>query len=1139
MSILARSFSCFAFATTVALHATLALAQPSFVFHQPTNQVFSEPGGVTMREPDFVRDGETADLWLKVGPSFSYSTVALYYTTDGTSPAGALGVPSNSSTTVLRNNAGTNPIQFVRNEPNGFGGNDDWWRVTLPSSTHLAGTTIKYRFSAWQTSGGGAPVGSEVIAGGGEFQYGVGMPWPGAGAGQANPQAGYPPVNFWKEEAFIGNTYTAAMLDQNGTWWDMYFPTPGAVQGVGTRNEGYSDGPDTFPGLLSSEKRGQMHLNQAQVGLRVNGLTHWLSNPNAVSFTNVTQQYLNDETNTVRTQQRLVFGGNNISVDQYDFAPAGIAFPDGFNGTGPQRHMLVKRMVLTNNTASAQTVDLYMYLDPALNGGDTYDAMFWDAARGAMTVFDKTRRTVTGTGPFINPPDEYNVSTFGGYEKNIALYLSAAMEVQGTNGGPATDSWRDSSTDQSQGWIGRRVTLQPNVPVEVTFMLAGAHLRPEPISDNIPANDGVYDNEIVPMLNWFYATSMNATQTTTDNYWLSWLNSGTTIDTPDNRYDTLMKRSLLATALHQDAINGSIVAGYHNGAYYYSWPRDGAWAAVTLLRAGHWNEGTNVLRWMRDICYRDVEPSFGNNPITGQPHRGFWKQKYSNDGFTIWGAPQIDGTAVYPWALMWHYNLTGNATYLDSHYASVWDSVAAMTRDSIDSRLRFEEAFNLTYTNNLWEDSYDTFIFSNANIVRGLEDASRIATVLGRPADAANFQNLANIHRSGLNARLDWNGENCDISQLGIVYPFEVLSPTDARSVKVIDRINGVQSDTFGNIQPLVNFNTFFNNGHGWTDLINRYWNDGYWGNPFNSSTPWGAGPWFLSTMWYGMYYAHRQDFTPGTGDIDNHKYRMDRLIETLGPIGLGSEQIAPRGIPGEPGPRGTGSLMYPGQNDFMLQTAWPNAWESMSFFVDSLFGFLDYQPNASANTMKFEPKLPSTWGSMTYKNIRMAPNQLVPAHSVDVTIQRDSEGREIHTFTNNTGFQLSVDTTLRSNPAETVVQVTRNGVSIPYTRDSVTGRISVGPIPLEQGAGATTIIAYDTFGGLNCDSIDFNNDTSVFDPIDIDAFLSVYGEGPCIPETATCNDIDFNNDGSLFDPCDIDAFLLVFSEGPCTLCGV
>jgi|GEM_PF-1061650 len=70
------------------------------------------------------------------------------------------------------------------------------------------------------------------------------------------------------------------------------------------------------------------------------------------------------------------------------------------------------------------------------------------------------------------------------------------------------------------------------------------------------------------------------------------------------------------------------------------------------------------------------------------------------------------------------------------------------------------------------------------------------------------------------------------------------------------------------------------------------------------------------------------------------------------------------------------------------------------------------------------------------------------------------------------------------------------------------------------------------------CDPIDFNNDGASFDPEDVDAFLSVYSEGPCIPATAICNDVDFNNDGSGVDPCDIDAFLLMMSEGPCTACG-
>jgi hypothetical protein len=90
------------------------------------------------------------------------------------------------------------------------------------------------------------------------------------------------------------------------------------------------------------------------------------------------------------------------------------------------------------------------------------------------------------------------------------------------------------------------------------------------------------------------------------------------------------------------------------------------------------------------------------------------------------------------------------------------------------------------------------------------------------------------------------------------------------------------------------------------------------------------------------------------------------------------------------------------------------------------------------------------------------------------------------------------------------------------------------GAAQADADAAAAWALANLAGEGPTCDSIDFNNDGSVFDPTDIDAFLSVFSEGPCVPETATCNDIDFNNDGSLFDPQDIDAFLSVFSEGPC-----
>jgi len=81
--------------------------------------------------------------------------------------------------------------------------------------------------------------------------------------------AGYPAVSFWKEEAIFGNTFCAGQLDRNGSVYDFHFPTPGGVYGVGTRNEGYVDGVDTFPPGLPVAWRGQMHLNQAMAGVRV------------------------------------------------------------------------------------------------------------------------------------------------------------------------------------------------------------------------------------------------------------------------------------------------------------------------------------------------------------------------------------------------------------------------------------------------------------------------------------------------------------------------------------------------------------------------------------------------------------------------------------------------------------------------------------------------------------------------------------------------------------------------------------------------------------------------------------------------------------------------------------------------------
>jgi GH15 family glucan-1,4-alpha-glucosidase len=882
------------------------------------------------------------------------------------------------------------------------------------------------------------------------------VPWPGAGAGQPNPGAGYPPVAFWKEEGVVGNNWINTQMDQNGTWFDIYYPGAGGVQGVGTKNEGYVDGLDTFPPGLPADRRGQMHINQMMMGVRVDGLTHWMSNPSGVSYDNVTQQYL-PNTNTIRSTSRLYAGGNNIEVEQIDFSPKGITYPSNGN-----KGMLIKRLILTNRNAT-ETAQVYLYMDPAINGGDGFDAMFTDASVGAMVAYDNVGRTVTGTGCCFPGSTEYNPTTFSGYNKNVSVYLGAQLKVctsvGSATGSTASTSWRDlGSTDQGNGWIGVEVTLPQNVPVEINAIIVGGF-------DGFAGASGTYNAQMRPVFQWFQTESAQALQGVTDTYWQNFLNQGVQVTTPDARVNELFRRGVLTTMLHFDEKNGGLIAGFRNGAYPYVWPRDMAWAAVTLSRVGQTDTVRAMTRYLRDITFRDFEtwtpgntPGFeaaGGVPFYGT-RKGFWKQKYSTDGYVIWGAPQVDETAVLPWMVWYNYLVEGDLGYLteaevgnamNTNYAIVKDAAIAMSQTSkVDgTRLNHRPSYSgsstlMMYSNNVWEDSYDTFIMSNANIVRGLRDAANIATTLGQPADAADFTNRANGIMNGLNDKLDWNRENTDASLLGIVYPFETHSPTDPRAVRVIDRINGIAPDGNGQFKPLVRFaGEYINDASDYVGLVDRYWGDGYWANGALGPTP--GGPWFLTTMWYGVYYAYRADHTAGRADIDNHYYRLNRTADHNGPIGLGAEQMAP-----------SNSLLYPGQPDFTLQTAWPNAWESMSFYVDSVMQFVGYTPDAPGNTLRVNPRLPTAWTTMSATNLR------VGSKKINFSIN-DSTTLQTQTFTNTTGGAVNGATTVKLAPGRWPCSVRVDGVARSYTYDQSTARVLISGFAINSGVGGVSTL--------------------------------------------------------------------------------
>lgn len=1072
-----------ALAVALLSSTTLALATPDFVEHLATDAVYGEPSTVTMRRPVYPGSQEAVDLWIRIGFSFYYTNVAIYYTLDGSTPVGSFGVPS-GTTSALTSAAGQ--VAFVRNEPSG-GGPIDWWKATLPGSLNIPGRTVKYKVSAWHSGGGPEIFGNNYGCADGTcddpgaphtvFEYTItssGVPWPGKGSPYSDFYAGYPPVALWKEEGVVGNNYMNVQLDQNGTVYDIYYPSAGCVRGMGTKNEGYVDGPDTFPPGLPPGHRGQMNVNQAMGGIRVNGVTYWLSNENGSGYDQVAQSYLGT-TNVITTSARLFGGGSNITVQQYDFCPKGITFPVDLGGN-PNHGICIKRYILTNH-GPTQTLYFYYYADFALNGGDGYDAMFADGARGALVAYDNIERWTSSSG-------EYNPTTVGDYHKNVSVYLAAALKLCDTVGGaagtPANGSWRQAgSIDDGQGWVGVAVTLPTGGQRELNVALVGGF-------DDFPFATGTYDYQIAPALDWFLTNNMSTMQATTENDWNNWLALGVTVDTPDDDIDALYARGLLATALHLDGKNGGLVAGMHNGAYPFVWPRDAVWAAVTFDRTGHTADAAEVYRFLRDIAYR-ANDTWG---------KGFWYQKYTTDGHIVWNSPQVDETACVPWGAYYHYLITGDTGFLSQNYTMIYEAGRASSEDSsIDTRLYYDDPYSLMHSNNLWEDAWGDFVYSNASVERGLRDAAAIATRLGYTSDAALFTSRANAIHSGITARLVWDGENTDISHLGLVYPMNVYPANDPLVAHLVDRINGVAGDAWGNIHPIVNY------AGEWQGLINRYWADTYWN----------GGPWFLSTLWYGAYYAQRQDLNAGQGDIDNHHYRLGLLVDLLGPIGLGAEQVAP-----------SNSLLYPGQTDFVLQAAWPNAWESMSFFVDAVMLFLDYTPDAPANTLRLEPKLPSAWNTMTFNNLT------VGAHRINVTCT-ETPTESTHTFVNVTGQAVNYDTCVRVTAGCLALHVTQDGTPIAYSYDAATGRVHVTG-PLNPGAGAATVVR-----ASRCAAADFNCDCRVNA-----ADFSVFGGCIAGPNILTpppgCDPDDFANadldgDGDV-DVHDVAAFQRLFTGG-------
>lgn len=897
-------------------------------------------------------------------------------------------------------------------------------------------------------------------AGGINYAYSVGpIPWPGFGYPSDPPDN----IHHWKEEAIVGNGHMTVMLDQNGTLYDIYFPTAGQRTGGGTANEGYRGPQEWPPGCTQNgkEANGQMNLIAAMGGIAIpSGGTnniYWLKNTAGTDYTEIGQRWVSDDTDVVVTSNRLNVAGHNIKVQQYDFAPSEDAIPVNAiagarsDGTRTNRAVHIKRFLLTNNEATSKTVYFYWDANFNIKGDDAYDEMLYEGTvngtnYNAMIARDIVGRIVNGSWCGPNgyggaAGTEYDPAGSGAWAKSNSVYFATVMKLvtnATTGAGSPADAWsRDAGTtvDNQEGWIGKKITIPAGQTVELDVMTVGSW-------DNFANATGTHTFWGRPMITWFYNNNMATAQAATETYWSNWMSGGVTVDFPDDAYDRLFKRSLIVSKLHCDPVSGAVIAGMHNGAYPFVWPRDGVYAAITFDRTGHPTESVDFYRWLKNAD----RPTESWGP-------GFFYQKYTTDGKPVWLNPQVDETSSIPWGMYYHYLATGDGAFLSNNWNIAYTSARASSEDSLVNTvfLNYDDATHLMWSWNVWEDKTNEHVYSNGSVVRGLQDAANIGDYVGSNSWATTFRTRATDIKGngsqGIVKRLNDRVEPSDISHLGLVVPYEVFTPDDPLMTNVVEWLHGRQSagGYTGSEGDIVE------HGGDSDGLIRRY-NHKIGGE---LDTYWNGGPWTLSTAWYGMYYARWQDYVGGKNMINTNKLMLDKVIAKLGPMGLAGEQIA----------LDASEQKYP---DFWLQTAWPNVWESHSTLVDQMMMFLDYQPQTN-NTCAFAPKLPSGWPSIKFNNL-MYRNQ-----RFDVTVSEADAGCSHYTRTDinklTTGA-LNVDIYLRiPGGLAPVMVVTNNGYYVPSPADysTATGRVRIRGALHNAVSNNVIAVTYDIPGCGPC----------------------------------------------------------------------
>ncbi len=289
-------------------------------------------------------------------------------------------------------------------------------------------------------------------------------------------------------------------------------------------------------------------------------------------------------------------------------------------------------------------------------------------------------------------------------------------------------------------------------------------------------------------------------------YWEKYVKEHDTIKLPESntkymkKLEKIYKRTILLYPLLTNELTGGISAAVEIdenrtkcGRYSYCWPRDAIFVTNSLDILGMTKE---TEKYYKTFCKMT------------QSKNGMWEQRFYTDGSLApcWGY-QIDETASVVYGIYNHYEHTKNAKFLKDTLR-MSESAIKFLKKYVKNVLDGKEEEYKSY--DLWEENEGIHTYSLATIFSSFDAMIKIYEIV-KPEFEKNrlkiekiekelqilrkylveIKNyiLKNLYDNNKKTFVRNKDQKMDISLLGLVTPFKVITPKEKKMLNTLERI--------------------------------------------------------------------------------------------------------------------------------------------------------------------------------------------------------------------------------------------------------------------------------------------------------------------------------------------------------------